>query len=29
MSVVKVIEVIGTSDKGFDDATNNILKEAL
>ena len=28
MSVVKVIEVIATSDKSFDDATRNALKEA-
>ncbi|MEX0608572.1 MAG: dodecin family protein [Balneolaceae bacterium] len=28
MSVVKVIEVIASSDKSFDDATNNALKEA-
>lgn len=28
MSVVKVIEVIAASDKSFDDATRNALKEA-
>ncbi|WP_029038456.1 dodecin family protein [Salinimicrobium xinjiangense] len=28
MSIVKVIEVIGTSDKSFDDATQNVLIEA-
>lgn len=28
MSVVKVIEVIASSEKGFDDAVNNALKEA-
>ena len=28
MSVVKVIEVIAGSDKSFDDATQNALKEA-
>ena len=28
MSVVKVIEVIATSEKSFDDATENALKEA-
>jgi dodecin len=28
MSVVKVIEVIANSDKSFDDAVNNALKEA-
>lgn len=28
MSVVKVIEVIATSEKSFDDATKNALKEA-
>ncbi len=28
MSIVKIIEVIATSDKSFDDATRNALKEA-
>lgn len=28
MSVVKVIEVIASSEKGFDDAVNNALQEA-
>lgn len=28
MSIVKVIEVIATSEKSFDDAVNNALKEA-
>lgn len=28
MSVVKIIEVIASSEKSFDDATNNALKEA-
>jgi dodecin len=28
MSIVKVIEVIASSDKSFDDAVNNALKEA-
>ncbi len=28
MSVVKVIEVIATSEKSFEDATKNALKEA-
>jgi len=28
MSVVKVIEVIAQSDKGFDDAVRNAVKEA-
>lgn len=28
MSVIKVIEVIATSEKSFDDATRNALKEA-
>ncbi len=28
MSIVKVIEVIAASDKSFDDAANNALKEA-
>lgn len=28
MSIVKVIEVIGNSDKSFDDAARNALKEA-
>lgn len=28
MSVVKVIEIIASSEKGFDDAVNNALKEA-
>ena len=28
MSVVKIIEVIASSDKSFDDATRNALKEA-
>ncbi|MBS9525742.1 dodecin domain-containing protein [Litoribacter alkaliphilus] len=28
MSVVKIIEVIASSDKSFDDAVNNALKEA-
>lgn len=28
MSIVKVIEVIATSEKSFDDATKNALKEA-
>ena len=28
MSIVKIIEVIASSDKGFDDATRNALKEA-
>lgn len=28
MSVVKVIEVLASSNKSFDDATNNALKEA-
>jgi len=28
MSIVKVIEVIAGSDKSFDDAVNNALKEA-
>lgn len=28
MSVVKVIEVIGASEKSFDDATHNVLNEA-
>tara|TARA_R110002020_G_scaffold210099_3_gene416074 strand:+ start:1084 stop:1287 length:204 start_codon:yes stop_codon:yes gene_type:complete len=28
MGVVKIIEVIATSDKSFDDATANALKEA-
>jgi len=28
MAVVKVIEVIAGSDKSFDDATKNVLKEA-
>lgn len=28
MSVIKVIEVIATSEKSFDDATKNALKEA-
>ena len=28
MSIVKVIEVIATSEKSFDDATQNALKEA-
>jgi flavin-binding protein dodecin len=28
MSVVKVIEVIASSEKSFDDATKNALKEA-
>ena len=28
MSIVKVIEVIASSDKSFDDATRNALKEA-
>ncbi|MDX1652123.1 MAG: dodecin family protein [Brumimicrobium sp.] len=28
MSVVKVIEIIGTSEKSFDDAANNAVKEA-
>lgn len=28
MSVVKVIEVLASSEKSFDDATQNVLKEA-
>lgn len=28
MSIIKVIEVIATSEKSFDDATKNALKEA-
>ncbi|MFO7755417.1 MAG: dodecin family protein [Bacteroidales bacterium] len=28
MKMVKVIEVIASSDKGFDDATRNAVKEA-
>lgn len=28
MSIIKVIEVIATSEKGFDDAAQNALKEA-
>lgn len=28
MSVVKVIEIIASSDKSFDDAVNNALQEA-
>ncbi len=28
MNIVKVIEVIATSDKSFDDATKNAVKEA-
>lgn len=28
MSIVKVIEVIATSEKGFDDAVRNAVKEA-
>ncbi len=28
MAIVKVIEVIASSDKSFDDATRNALKEA-
>ena len=28
MSIVKVIEVIGTSDKSFDDAARQAIKEA-
>lgn len=28
MSIVKIIEVIASSDKSFDDATRNALKEA-
>ncbi|WP_040459794.1 dodecin family protein [Galbibacter marinus] len=28
MKIIKVIEVIASSDKSFDDATNNALKEA-
>lgn len=28
MAIVKVIEVIATSDKSFEDATKNALKEA-
>lgn len=28
MSIIKVIEVIATSDKSFDDATKNALTEA-
>jgi flavin-binding protein dodecin len=28
MSIVKIIEVIASSDKSFDDATKNALKEA-
>lgn len=28
MSIVKVIEVIASSDKSFDDATRNAVKEA-
>jgi len=28
MSIVKVIEVIASSEKSFDDAANNALKEA-
>ncbi len=28
MSIIKVIEVIATSEKSFDDATRNALKEA-
>ncbi len=28
MSIVKVIEVIASSEKSFDDAVNNALKEA-
>jgi len=28
MAITKVIEVIGSSDKSFDDATENVLKEA-
>ena len=28
MSIVKVVEVISSSDKSFDDATRNALKEA-
>ena len=28
MSIVKVIEVIATSESGFEDATRNALKEA-
>lgn len=28
MKMVKVIEVIASSDKGFDDATQNAVKEA-
>lgn len=28
MSIVKVIEVIASSEKGFTEATNNALKEA-
>ncbi|REL39023.1 dodecin domain-containing protein [Rhodohalobacter sp. SW132] len=28
MAITKVIEVIASSEKSFDDATNNVLKEA-
>lgn len=28
MSIIKVIEVIATSDKSFDDATRNAVKDA-
>ncbi|MEX0719870.1 MAG: dodecin family protein [Balneolaceae bacterium] len=28
MPVVKVIEILATSEKSFDDATQNVLKEA-
>ncbi len=28
MSIIKVIEVIATSDKGFDDAAQNAVREA-
>ncbi len=28
MSIIKVIEVIATSEKSFEDATNNAVKEA-
>lgn len=28
MAIIKIIEVIGSSDKSFDDATRNALQEA-
>ncbi len=28
MKIIKVIEVIGNSNKSFDDAVNNVVKEA-